>query len=320
MVALAPRPDSELVPSPGAVLQWRCRRLERKGQSDHQTGVWVPHLRGTGSRFVSRTWRPARTKTHPQILLTRPTSVRLAAMLSTTTALILSEQPGPLHPAGQLRLNGGTMKLIPHHQEDKHGPREYRSPDGTWRILRTRRPGVRRNDRPRWEVHERHEGRADGWRHHAAFERWRDALVFLGTTAVVPGNESVTTAPPKRRETPDPRRNRPSPVRAGRRRARSRTTSTKPGPRVSRGRRAACSCTIRGRPRRAASRRPAGSASGSDRRPAIGNARQRRRRRRRRRPDRPPFECACRGRSGAEPAMDDDGEDGAPSTGLRPAR
>ena len=72
MVALAPRPDSELVPSPGAVLQWRCRRLQRKGQSDHQTGVWVPHLRGTGSRFVSRTWRPARTKTHPQILLTRP--------------------------------------------------------------------------------------------------------------------------------------------------------------------------------------------------------------------------------------------------------
>ena len=71
MVALAPRPVSELVPSPGAVLQWRCRRLQRKGQSDHQTGVWVPHLRGTGSRFVSRTWRPARTKTHPQILLTR---------------------------------------------------------------------------------------------------------------------------------------------------------------------------------------------------------------------------------------------------------
>ena len=74
MVALAPRPDSELVPSPGAVLQWRCRRLQRKGQSDHQTGVWLPHLRGTGSRFVSRTWRPARTKTHPQILLTRPGS------------------------------------------------------------------------------------------------------------------------------------------------------------------------------------------------------------------------------------------------------
>ena len=72
MVALALRPDSELVPSPGAVLQWRCRRLQRKGQSDHQTGVWVPHLRGTGSRFESRTWRPARTKTHPQILLTRP--------------------------------------------------------------------------------------------------------------------------------------------------------------------------------------------------------------------------------------------------------
>ena len=73
--ALAPRPDPELVPSPGAVLQWRCRRLQREGQSDHQTGVWVPHLRGTGSLFVSRTWRPARTRTHPQILLTRPRRV-----------------------------------------------------------------------------------------------------------------------------------------------------------------------------------------------------------------------------------------------------
>ena len=80
MVALAPRPDSDLVPSPGAVLQWRCRRLQRKGQSDHQTGVWVPHLRGTGSRFVSRTWRPARTKTHPQILLTRRLSVHVMVL------------------------------------------------------------------------------------------------------------------------------------------------------------------------------------------------------------------------------------------------
>ena len=25
------------------------------------------------------------------------------------------------------------MKLIPHHQGDKHGHREYRSPDGTWK-------------------------------------------------------------------------------------------------------------------------------------------------------------------------------------------
>ena len=55
----------------------------------------------------------------------------------------------------------------------------------------------------------------------------------------------------------------------------SRTTSTKPAPRTSRGRCAACSCTIRGRSRRRASRRPAGSASGSGRRPATGNARQR---------------------------------------------
>ena len=71
--ALAPRADPELVPSSGAILQWRCRRLQREGQSDHQTGVRLSHLRGTGSRFVPCTWRPARTRTHPQILLTRPT-------------------------------------------------------------------------------------------------------------------------------------------------------------------------------------------------------------------------------------------------------
>ena len=102
------------------------------------------------------------------------------------------------------RLNGDTMRLIPHHQDDKYGPREYRSPDGTWRVVRTPRPGGSRNDRPRWEVHERHEGRAGGWCHHAAFERRRDALVFLDTTAAASGGESVTTAPARRRETPEP--------------------------------------------------------------------------------------------------------------------
>ena len=52
------------------------------------------------------------------------------------------------------------MKLIPHHEDDKHGRREYRSPNGTWRVVRTRRPGGNRNERPRWEVHERHEAHA----------------------------------------------------------------------------------------------------------------------------------------------------------------
>ena len=90
------------------------------------------------------------------------------------------------------------MKLIPHHQD------EYRSPDGAWRVVRTRRPGGSRNARPRWEVHERCEGSGAGWRHHAAFERRRDALVFLDTTAAASGGESVTTAPARRRETPEP--------------------------------------------------------------------------------------------------------------------
>ena len=95
------------------------------------------------------------------------------------------------------------MRLIPHHQDDKYGPREYHSPDGTWRVVRTRRPEGSRNDRPRWEVHERREGRAGGWHRHAAFERRRDALVFLDTTSAAPGRSTVvTTTPTKRRETP----------------------------------------------------------------------------------------------------------------------
>ncbi len=69
------------------------------------------------------------------------------------------------------------MKLIPHHQDDKPGPREYRSPDGIWRVVRTRHPGGNRNERPRWEVHERPEDHAP-WHCHAAFERRRDAMVF----------------------------------------------------------------------------------------------------------------------------------------------
>ena len=97
------------------------------------------------------------------------------------------------------------MKLIPHHQDDKHGRREYRSPDGAWRVVRTRRPGGNRNERPRWEVHQRHEDHAD-WHCHADFERRRDALVFLDTTAVTPGGESTAAAAkaaPKQRETPE---------------------------------------------------------------------------------------------------------------------
>ena len=94
------------------------------------------------------------------------------------------------------------MKLIPHHQDDKAGRREYRSPDGTWRVVRPCRRGG--NERPRWEVHERHEDHA-GWHCRAAFERRRDALVFLDTTAATPGGEStaVTTMAPKQRETPE---------------------------------------------------------------------------------------------------------------------
>ena len=81
--------------------------------------------------------------------------------------------------------------LIPHHQAD--GRREYRSPDGAWRVVRTRQPGRKRNEWARWEVHERPEAHGP-WHCHAAFERQRDALVFLDTTAVPPGGESTAAA------------------------------------------------------------------------------------------------------------------------------
>ena len=102
------------------------------------------------------------------------------------------------------------MKLIPPHQADDL--REYRSPDGTWRVVRTRQPGRNRNERGRWEVHERPEAHAP-WHCHAAFERRRDALVFLDTTAVAPGDESTAAADaaPKRSEAPG-RQDEPEPT------------------------------------------------------------------------------------------------------------
>ena len=168
------------------------------------------------------------------------------------------------------------MKLIPHHQDDKHGTREYRSPDGAWRVVQTRRPRrkperagalggsrVLRGPRRRLASSRRlrapagraglpgHHGRSVGGRerHDSARQAARDPRTLAGATPVQPAPDAEGADHAR------PRRN--------------------PLPGQSRGRCAACSCTIRGRSRRRASRRPAGSASGSGRRPATGNARQR---------------------------------------------
>ena len=111
------------------------------------------------------------------------------------------------------------MKLIAHHQQDhEHGRREYRSPNGTWRVVRTRRPGGNRNERPRWEVHE---DRAV-WHCHVAFKRRRDAVVFLDTTAVTPeaGNTAAAAGNPKQRapERPEDEPHGSSPRRTPKRR------------------------------------------------------------------------------------------------------
>ena len=100
--------------------------------------------------------------------------------------------------------NGGTDETDPPPPgRPARPPRVPVAGRGLARVVRTRRPGGNRNERPRWEVHERHEDLVE-WHCHAAFERRRDALVFLDTTAAAPRSENVTTAPPKRREISEP--------------------------------------------------------------------------------------------------------------------
>ena len=200
----------------------------------------------------------------------------MTATRGSSATAVTEARPRPV-AAGRLRLNGGTMKLIPHHQDDKHGTREYRSPDG--RLASPADPPPRRKPERaaalggsralrgprRWLASSRRlRAPAGGTR----WSSWTPRPQRRGARA-------SRQRPPGGARPPNPRRNHPSPARAGRRRGRPRTTSTKPAPRTSRGRCAACSCTIRGRSRRRASRRPAGSASGSGRRPATGNAKQR---------------------------------------------
>ena len=95
------------------------------------------------------------------------------------------------------------MKLIPHHQDDKHGTREYRSPAGAWRVVQTRRPGGSRNARPRREVHH---GRSVGGRerHDSARQAARDPRTLAGTTPVqpAPAAEGADHARPRRNPLP----------------------------------------------------------------------------------------------------------------------
>lgn len=98
------------------------------------------------------------------------------------------------------------MKLLPHHEDgDNYGRREYRSADGAWRVVR---PRFGRTERPRWEVHERRREARAGWHRHAAFERRRDALAFLDTTAAAPAgrerNDSARQAAPAPESSPEP--------------------------------------------------------------------------------------------------------------------
>ena len=61
---------------------------------------------------------------------------------------------------------------MPMHGPGKNGHREYRTPDGRWRLLRTTRP-------IRWRVDRR---AGDAWSTLSAFAKRRDARLFLEET------------------------------------------------------------------------------------------------------------------------------------------
>ena len=73
------------------------------------------------------------------------------------------------------------MKLIPILGPGKNGPREYRTPDGRWRLTRTRNPTIR------WEVQHHCDA---GWLHAATFAKRRDARLYLEET--LEGHEQIT--------------------------------------------------------------------------------------------------------------------------------
>ena len=68
------------------------------------------------------------------------------------------------------------MKLTPRHEPGKNGRREYRTPDGRWRLVRTQ-SGPQPNS-ARWEVHEATD-QPEEWSPSAAFAKRRDAKLFL---------------------------------------------------------------------------------------------------------------------------------------------
>ena len=110
--------------------------------------------------------------------------------------------------------SGGTMRLIPHHQDASHGRPEYRSPDGTWRVVRTRQPGRNGNERARWEVHERPEAHAP--RHcHAASSVGETRWSSWAPRPWCPGASARPPRPRSGTRPPNAEMSRPGPARPG---------------------------------------------------------------------------------------------------------
>ena len=101
------------------------------------------------------------------------------------------------------QLNPSCYADLPMSSEPTGVP-AHRSPDGTWRVVRTRRPSSQRNDRSRW--HERHEDRGGGGRRWSPASK-RDATTRLrrpGDLRRRDGLPRMPRAVPRRRGPLDP--------------------------------------------------------------------------------------------------------------------
>ena len=129
---------------------------------------------------------------------------------SRSSAMAVTEaRPRPVAAA---RLNGDTMRLIPQHQDGQVRPPRVPLADGTWRVVRTRRPG-REPERPAALGGPR--APRGSRRRLAASRRLRAPSCRAG----LPGHhgrgigerERHDSAPPSGARPPNPPRNHPSP-------------------------------------------------------------------------------------------------------------
>jgi hypothetical protein len=85
---------------PERVFQRRNRGPEQQSKSHYEKILWVPHLPSHRTGPISLAWQAARARTHPQIPLTNPKSMRLRTgtrvPLKHGVPVMVADSPRPL--------------------------------------------------------------------------------------------------------------------------------------------------------------------------------------------------------------------------------